>query len=324
MTQDASHRNTQVIALGNQKGGVGKTTNTVHIAAALAEMGRKCLIFDLDMNHGATRHFGITADAFLGSFEVLTGEEQPLNVILSNDDADEDVHLPPNIDLIPARRKLEKIDQALAAKNKFIVSQDVLMTPLQTLLGRYDYIFLDTAPNATTPTIAAYKAAEWFILSAIPDPFAIAGLNDALADIQDAQRHGNNKLKLLGVVLSGVDKRTSLANSLTEYVEKIFSLNGGKSAKFETEISRSTVIPQTQEIGQTLFQSHPSHKVTEQYRRIAREVEDRIRGVLGVTGPLLDLPAPSHTPPVTKDIIEPTIPDFVSESVEETAEVVNG
>lgn len=293
MAQDAPIQKTHVIALGNQKGGVGKTTNTVHIAAALAEMGRKCLIFDLDMNHGATRHFGITADAFLGSFEILTGEEKPLDVILSSDDGDEDFSLPPNIDLIPARRKLEKIDQALASKNKFVVSQDVLMHPLETLIGRYDYIFLDTAPNATTPTIAAYKAAEWFILSAIPDPFAIAGLNDALADIQGAQQHGNSKLKLLGVVLSSVDKRTTLANSLTDYVEKIFTGAAGRSAKFETEISRSTVIPQTQELGKTLFQSHPSHKVTDQYRRLAREVEDRIRGVYGQASKIVTLPTPA-------------------------------
>ena len=66
---------TWVIAVGNQKGGVGKTTNTVAIAAALGEIGRKCLIWDLDMNHGATRHFGIMSEAgFLGTFEILVGE----------------------------------------------------------------------------------------------------------------------------------------------------------------------------------------------------------------------------------------------------------
>jgi len=267
-------RDTKVIAVGNQKGGVGKTTNTVHIAAALAELGRLVLIFDLDMNHGATRHFGITAEAFLGTFEVLVGEENPLDVVLTNED--EDVELPENIHLIAARRKLEKIDQALAAKSKFIVTQDVLKQPLGLLRGKYDYIFLDTAPNATTPTIAAYKAADYFILSAMPDPFAIAGLNDALTDIQDAQRQGSANLALLGVVLSGVDKRTTLANSLTDYVEQIFTPENGRSSKFETNISRSTVIPQTQKAGSTLFQSHKTHKVTDEYRALAREIESRL------------------------------------------------
>ena len=274
MEQEIKERKTQVIAVGNQKGGVAKTTNAVHIASALGELGRRCLIWDLDMNHGATLHFGIPSEGFLGTFEVLIGEEQPEDVIITSED--EDVELPANVHLIPARRNLEKIDQALAAKNKFIIMQDVLIKPLQNLRGRYDYIFLDTAPNATTPTIAAYKAAEWFILSAMPDPFAIAGLNDALADIQDAQRHGNHFLRLLGVILSGVDKRTRLANTLNEYVDQIFSPDRRSSAKFRTTISRSTVVPQAQKLGKTLFQTHPMHMVTDQYREIVREIEERL------------------------------------------------
>lgn len=269
----------RIIALGNQKGGVGKTTNTVHIAAALAEQGRRCLIFDLDMNHGATRHFGIPADAFQGTLEVLIGDENPRDVILTN--GEEEIFLPKNLDLIPARRQLEQVDQALAARNKFIVTQDILQNPLQSLYGLYDYIFLDTAPNATTPTLAAYKAANWFVLSAVPDPFAIAGLGDALADIQAAQSHGNESLKLLGVVLSGVDRRTTLANTLTDYVEEIFMGDSGKSAKFETIISRSTVVPKCQEKGLTLFETQPTHKVTEQYRALAREIEARIEAIEG-------------------------------------------
>ena len=279
MEQDQLGHETRIIAVGNQKGGVAKTTNTVHLATALGEMGRQCLIWDLDMNHGATLHFGIPSEGFLGTFEVLIGEEQPEDVIITNDD--EDVELPEHVHIIAARRNLEKIDQALVAKNKFLITQDVLLKPLQSLRGRYDYIFLDTAPNATTPTIAAYKAAELFILSAMPDPFAIAGLNDALADIQDAQRHGNPHIRLLGVILSGVDKRTRLASTLNEYVEQIFAPDGRRSAKFKTTISRSTVIPQAQKLGKTLFQTHPTHAVTEQYRALAREVETRLLGLTG-------------------------------------------
>ena len=274
MDQDHGRRATQVIAIGNQKGGVAKTTNAVHVATAFGARGLRCLIWDLDMNHGATLHFGIPSESFLGTFEVLIGEEQPQDIILTNDD--DDIELPENVHLIAARRNLEKIDQALAAKNKFLITQDVLIEPLQSLRGLYDFIFLDTAPNATTPTIAAYKAAEWFILSAMPDPFAIAGLNDALADIQDAQHHGNQNLRLLGVILSSVDKRTRLANTLNDYVDKIFSPDGHRSSKFKTTVSRSTVVPQAQKLGKTLFQTHPTHVVTEQYRDLAREIEERL------------------------------------------------
>lgn len=270
-----NNRRTRVIAVGNQKGGVGKTTNTVHIARALVERGLQVLIIDLDMNQGATRHFGVIPEAFMGSYEMLVGDEESRNLVLSHEDVD--VELPTGLDLIPAARKLEGIDQALASKSKFLTPRDVLRTPLEALRGHYDYIFLDTAPNATSPTIAAYLSADYFILSAMPDPFAIAGLNDALTDIHDAQRRGNPGLLLLGVVLSGVDKRTSLANSLTEFVDQAFVVKGSnESLKFRTTIGRSTVIPQTQKVGKTLFETHSTHKLTDEYRQLAGEILDRL------------------------------------------------
>jgi chromosome partitioning protein len=273
-------RRTRVIAVGNQKGGVGKTTNTVHIARALAEMGRRVLIIDLDMNHGATRHFGVEPDAFLGSFELMVGAEDPLNLVLTSEDKEEGVTLPENVHLIPAARKLERIDQAVSAQSKFVTPHEVLRGPLGSLRGKYDYIFLDTAPNATLPTLAAYMNADYFILSAMPDPFAIAGLNDALRDIIDAKARGNSDLVLLGVVISGVDKRTSLANSLSDFVEQSFRISGStESVKFRSTIGRSTVIPQTQKVGKTLFETHSTHKVTDEYRALAAEIEERLHRI---------------------------------------------
>lgn len=270
-------RRTRIIAVGNQKGGVGKTTNTVHIARALAEMGREVLIIDLDMNHGATRHFGVEPEAFLGSFELMLGEEAPENLVLTHAEKEEGVNLPKNLDLIPAARKLERIDQAVTTKNKFVTPHEVLKHPLESLRGKYDYIFLDTAPNATLPTLAAYMNADYFILSAMPDPFAIAGLNDALRDIMDAKNRGNPNLVLLGVVISAVDKRTSLANTLSDFVEQSFRVGEtAESVKFRATIGRSTVIPQTQKVGKTLFETHSTHKVTDQYRELAREIEERL------------------------------------------------
>lgn len=275
-------RTTRVIAVGNQKGGVGKTTNTVHIARALAERGRKVLIIDLDMNHGATRHFGVEPEAFLGSFEMLVGAEPAENLILTHEEAEEGVSLPENLDLIPAARKLEGIDQAVMNRSKFMTPQDVLRVPIESLRGKYDYVFLDTAPNATLPTLAAYMNADYFILSAMPDPFAIAGLNDAMRDIVDARKRGNTRLALLGVVISAVDKRTSLANSLSDFVEKSFKTGANtESVKFKTSIGRSTVIPQTQKVGKTLFETHSTHKITDEYRELAEEIEERLERIEG-------------------------------------------
>jgi chromosome partitioning protein len=291
MDNDASEVKTEVktrvVAIGNQKGGVGKTTNTVHIATALCELGRKCLIWDLDMNHGATLHFGIPSESFLGTYEILMGDENPQDLILTNED--EGVELPPNLHLIPARRNLENIDEALAARDKFLNKPDVLIEPIKNLRGKYDYIFLDTAPNATTPTIAAYKAADWFILSALPETFAIAGLNDALADIDKARRRGNRDLRLLGVIVSCTDKRTTLSNQLSDYVEQIFGPDGQKSAKFNTNISRAVVIPKAQKVGKTIFQTNSTHKVTDEYRKVAREIEERLAASESVPAPGAEL-----------------------------------
>jgi chromosome partitioning protein len=282
---DKTIRKGRTIAVGNQKGGVGKTTNTVHIARALAERGRKVLIIDLDMNHGATRHFGVEPEAYLGSFEMLAGAEPANNLILTQHDLEKEGgggSLPENLDLIPAARKLEGIDQAVMSRSKFTTPQDVLRAPLESLRAKYDYVFLDTAPNATLPTLAAYMNADYFILSAMPDPFAIAGLNDAVRDIIDARERGNAQLVLLGVVISAVDKRTSLANSLSDFVEKSFKGgDGAESVKFKTSIGRSTVIPQTQKVGKTLFETHSTHKITDEYRRLAGEIEDRLAKIEG-------------------------------------------
>jgi chromosome partitioning protein len=228
------------------------------------------------MNYGTTRHFGIPGDAFLGTFEVLMGEELAENVIISEED---DVTLPPNVHVIASRRKLEQIDDALSSKNKFVVRQHVLLDPLRHLRGKYDYIFLDTAPNATTPTVAAYAAAEWFLLSAMPDPFAVAGLKDALEDIDSARQHGNERLRVLGVILAGVTKNTRLG-SVPDGVCR------------EGVHPPVWLLPQVQDGDWSLdcraggpkgrqdnLPDEPRHKVTEQYRELAREIEKRF-GIL--------------------------------------------
>ena len=274
MNDQPVRRTTKIVAIGNQKGGVSKTTTTVHIAAGLGELGRKCLIWDLDMNCGASKHLGIRPDAkFLGTYEVLSEMEEPTDVIVTPED---DVELPNNVHIIPARRNLESLDETLASKDKWFSRPDVLAEPLRKLDGLYDYILLDTAPNATTPTIAAYKAAKWFVLCAIPEHFAIDGLSEALDDIGKVKKRGNPNLRLLGVVLSCVRSDYRLSKKLANYVNSTFTLPDGLNLKFNTEISRAQAVPEAQERGLTLFATNPAHKVTEQYRQLVREIEQRI------------------------------------------------
>ncbi len=204
------------------------------------------------------------------------GPSSPRRSSSARDDLEE-VELPENLHLLPARRNLEFIDQALVGKfGRFSDLGSVLKKPLKSLRGKYDYIFLDTAPNLTTPTIAAYKSAEFFLLSAMPETFAVQGLNNALKDIQSVREHGGNpKLTLIGVVLSNVDGRlTRLARELLSYVEETFAKTPPWMRKYETTISRTTVIPAAQKVGQ----DHLPDRAPSQGHRAVPRPRPRVRG----------------------------------------------
>lgn len=264
-----------MIAVGNQKGGVGKTTNTAHLAAALGEMGKRCLIWDLDMNHGATLHLGVPPEAFDGTFMVLAEERTPEEVIIDEDEPD--VELPPNVHLIPSSRDLERLEAVLAAKDRFYDPRRMLINPINGLRGRYDYIFLDTAPNATAPTIASYVAADWFIVSVIPESFALNGMRECLKDIRRArQAELNPNLTLMGIIVSGLDQRITLARQYTAEINEMFRVEGSPSRMFQTTISRAAAVPRVQKAGKTLFQVDATHKVAKQYMALAHEIEDRV------------------------------------------------
>ncbi|MGL4461207.1 MAG: ParA family protein [Planctomycetia bacterium] len=268
----AEGRKAQVVAIGNQKGGVGKTTTTVNLAAALAEVGRRVLIWDLDANAGATNALGVPP-VFVGSFEVMLGVESVDDAILRHSPED-GVVLPENIHLVCARRNLDDLDAAVREQSRFADGRDSLLAPLRQLSDRYDYILLDTAPNSNTPMTAAYKAARWFVIAGMPETLAVRGMQEALADVQAARRYGNPALELLGVVMSRVDKRTRVGAELLRQLEAGFPPHGGM---FEAKIDRSVVVLEAQKLGRTVLDAAPDHKVAAQYRRLAAEFEDRLR-----------------------------------------------
>jgi len=265
-------RHTEIIAVGNQKGGVGKTSNTLHLAAALGEMGKKTLVIDLDGNCGATRGCGLGTD-WLGTFEALMGQD-PADLIVTSDPI-EGTELPVNVELLPARRNLESFEEEYRRENKFAEPSGTLKPVLDSLRGQYDFIFLDTAPNASAPTVASYRSADWFILSTEPAKLSVEGLTDALTDIMAVREQGNAGLRLLGVIMCKVRSGTRIASTYMDRIKREFAAAGELGA-FETYISMATAIESAQDVGKTLFQTEPTHKVADQYRAIAKEMLKRL------------------------------------------------
>jgi chromosome partitioning protein len=269
-----------VIAVGNQKGGVGKTTNSVHIAAAFGLAGYQCLIVDLDPAAGATKHLGVAGNSFAGALELLTSDEPLHNLVIAE-------HMPKGVELIASRPQLAELDTLLS---KFADRTTILDQSLTAARGRYDFVFLDTPPSAgATTTIAAYAAAEWFLLSAFPHPLSLGGLTEAFNDIADVRRRRNPRLEVLGVVFTNVDGR---ATRLRAELEAVVN-DALPGRRFETCISQAVILPELSGRGKTLFQlpNFTKLNVANQYLRLAAEIEYRVRNreafLAGELAPLL-------------------------------------
>ena len=184
------------------------------------------MAWDLDVNYGLTSHFGIPEQAYTGTFHVLTGEREVEDVILTNEDPD--IDLPENVHVIASSRELEQINQYLAKNDPFFTPHSVLQEPIRKLRSEYDYIILDTAPNTNVATtVASYISADYFIISTLPERLALEGMKNALKDVQRAQRADRNpNLKLLGVIVSGMDKRIRKAREYDEAIKASFQEAG--------------------------------------------------------------------------------------------------
>jgi chromosome partitioning protein len=272
-----SERSTRVILVGNLKGGVGKTTNTLNLASAFVERGKKVLIIDLDVTGGATKALGAPMGGWHSTYDFMTGAAPPLECVITCND--EEVKLPPGIDLIPSSDQLGELEEWLRSpQNKWVVHQDMLQEPIAGLRGHYDLVFLDTPPQVTITTLPGMKVSDYVILSAMPDYASTEQLGDALEDLNLCRSGPNPKLRLLGIIMCAMPKpQTVLARELVKYVRAKCVDERGESYRFETMISRTTAVQEARAIHTTLFQYAGGHKVADEFRELAREAERRMQ-----------------------------------------------
>jgi len=247
----------KIIAIANQKGGVGKTTTSVNLAASLGALEKKVLLIDADPQANATSGLGIDVETVeAGTYQILE------HSVLPQDAALECTAL--NVDLIPAHIDLVAIEIELVDKEN---REYMLKQALASIKEQYDYIIIDCAPSLGLLTLNALTAADSVVIPIQCEYFALEGLGKLLNTIKSVQKIHNPNLDIEGLLLTMYDSRLRLSNQVVDEVQKHFN-----DMVFETVIQRNVKLSEAPSFGESIINYDAASKGASNYLSLAQEI----------------------------------------------------
>ena len=250
----------KIIAIANQKGGVGKTTTSVNLAACLGVLEKKVLLIDADPQANATSGLGIEVE------NVEFGTYQLLEHTISAKDATIDTDSP-NLKLIPAHIDLVAIEIELVDKEE---RESMLKKAILDLKDDYDFILIDCAPSLGLLTLNALTAADSVIIPIQCEYFALEGLGKLLNTIKSVQKIHNEALDIEGLLLTMYDSRLRLSNQVVEEVKKHFD-----EMVFKTIIQRNVRLSEAPSYGESIISYDAGSKGANNYLSLAHELIEK-------------------------------------------------
>ena len=247
----------RMIAIGNQKGGVGKTTTTVNLGAALAFQGKKVLIIDMDSQGNATSGLGIErADVKQSVYEVLVDQIEAAGAILPTSRE--------NLWILPSTLQLAGAEIELATADH---RESRLKQAIEPIKADYDYILVDCPPSLGQLSLNAFTASDTILIPVQCEYYALEGLSQLLNTIRLVQRTYNKNFRIEGVLLTMLDARANLGYEVVEEVRKYF-----QEKVYQTIITRNVRLSEAPSYGQSVIDYDPKSRGAEMYMDLAKEV----------------------------------------------------